>query len=204
MNLPNTITMGRFALALVLFGYLFGTDVCAGPEWWPPAIAGIGFILVVITDALDGYYARKLNQMTAFGRIADPVVDKVLVSGALIFLSSAAWARSMHPFLVLITVVVVGREFMVSGLRGFIEARGVAFPARWDGKLKMVLQCIAVPALFFQRMNDLGWPGTTWLVQSMNVIAVGSLWLMFLVTLSSGARYVVAAARELRADGANV
>ena len=201
MNLPNSITMGRFVLALVLFGYLVHTDVCSGPSWVPAVLAGSLFIVVVITDALDGYYARKLDQQTAFGRIADPVVDKILVCGAFIFLVQASWARAFHPQLTWIVVVLVGREFMVSGLRGFIEARGVGFPARWDGKLKMVLQCIAVPAILAQRAVDLSYPGERWLVLTFDVIAWTSLWSMFAGTLTSGARYVGAAARVLRGDG---
>jgi CDP-diacylglycerol--glycerol-3-phosphate 3-phosphatidyltransferase len=201
MNLPNSITMGRFALALLLFGYLVLTDVCSGPDWRPPAIAGSAFILVVITDALDGYYARKLGQQTDFGRIADPVVDKVLICGALIFLASVQWAREFHPQLVWIVVVLVSREFMVSGLRGFIESRGHAFPARWDGKLKMVLQCIVVPAIFLQHALDLSIPGVRWLVVTIEVIAVLALWLTFVVTITSGARYIAAAAKVLSRDG---
>lgn len=196
MNLPNSITLGRFALALVLFGYLIWTDTCAGPSPWPPVIAGGAFILVVVTDALDGYLARKLNQLSDFGRIADPVVDKVLVCGALIFLTSAEWARETLP--VWVVVLVITREFMVSGLRGFIEAKGVAFPARWDGKIKMVLQCVVIPAIFAQRALDLGWPEQTTLVRLIDGVALGSVWLMFVVTLTSGARYVAAAARVLR------
>jgi phosphatidylglycerophosphate synthase len=128
------------------------------------------------------------------------VVDKILVCGALIFLASADWARDTLP--VWVVVLIVSREFMVSGLRGFIESRGHAFPARWDGKLKMVLQCVVVPAVFLQRMLDLGWPGETTWVQVADAIAVGSIWLMFAVTLTSGARYVMAAATVLKAGSA--
>ena len=77
MNLPNKITLGRFFIALIMFAVLIWTDTCSGPQVWAPAVAGIIFILAVATDALDGYYARKLGQMSDFGRIADPVVDKV-------------------------------------------------------------------------------------------------------------------------------
>lgn len=201
MNLPNKITVGRFVLALLLFAYLVGTETCAGSSWWAPAIAGGAFILAVASDALDGYYARKLGQQTDFGRIADPVVDKVIVSGTMIFLSSSSWARGYLP--VWMTVVIVCREFLVSGLRGFIEARGVAFPARWDGKLKMVLQCMAIPAIFLVRVVDLsaGPAGALWpLVHSLALVLV---WLTFVLTVVSGARYVAAAARVLRtAEGA--
>ena len=202
MNLPNAITLGRFAMALVLFGYLIYTDTCAGPSPWPPAIAGGAFIIVVATDALDGYLARKLNQQTDFGRIADPVVDKVLVCGRVDLPGlGRLGARATLP--VWLVVLVISREFMVSGLRGFIESRGHAFPARWDGKLKMVLQCVVVPAVFLQRMLDLGWPGEHDAGAARRTyIAIGSIWLMFAVTLTSGARYVMAAAKVLKADSA--
>lgn len=201
MNLPNRITMGRFALALLLFAYLVATDSCAGPSPWAPAIAGAGFILAVATDALDGHYARKLGQQTDFGRIADPVVDKVIVSGAFIFLCSEPWARGYVP--VWMVVLVVCREFLVTGLRGYIEARGVAFPARWDGKLKMVLQCAAIPAVFLVRALDLG-PGQGWpaVMNGAEWLALVLVWTAFVLTLTSGARYVVAAAQVLRQPGA--
>lgn len=202
MNLPNKITVSRFAIAIVLFAFLVATDTCSGPEWWVPALAGSIFILAVATDALDGYYARKLGQQSDFGRIADPVVDKIIVSGALIFLASVDWARHYIP--VWMAVVIVGREFLVNGLRGFIEARGVAFPSRWDGKLKMILQCIAVPAVFLVRTVDLRWgPGLAWLFQTTDWLALIMVWTTFALTVSSGFRYVVAAAGVLRTrDGA--
>lgn len=197
MNLPNKITTGRFALSLLLFAYLVFTDTSSGPDPWAPAIAGLGFILAVATDALDGYYARKLGQQSDFGRIADPVVDKIIVSGAFIFLVSTSWARVYVP--VWMAVLIVSREFLVSGLRGFIEARGVAFPARWDGKLKMVLQCMAIPAIFLVRHLDLSVGAEYPLVmQGVEGLAITLVWATFLMTVSSGARYVVAAAKVLR------
>jgi CDP-diacylglycerol--glycerol-3-phosphate 3-phosphatidyltransferase len=197
VNLPNKITMGRFGIALIMFAVLIWTDTCSGPEAWAPAVAGGIFILAVSTDALDGYYARKLGQMSDFGRIADPVVDKVIVCGAFIFLSSVDWARAFIP--VWMTVLIVAREFLVNGLRGYIESRGVAFPARWDGKLKMILQCIAIPAVFLVRTVDL-WlgPSVVWLWQLSLGLAFVFVWGSFLLTIGSGVRYVMAAAKELR------
>ncbi len=201
MNLPNKITLGRFGIALIMFALLIWTDTCAGPDWWVPAAAGGIFILAVATDALDGYYARKLGQMSDFGRIADPVVDKVIVCGAFIFLASAEWARAYIP--VWMAVLIVSREFLVNGLRGYIEARGVAFPARWDGKLKMILQCVAIPAVFVVRTVDLAW-GTSvpWLWQFSVGLAYIFIWSAFVLTLVSGARYVTAAAEVLRKSDA--
>jgi len=199
MNLPNRITMGRFALALALFGFLEWGDIAHTPEWWKPALAAAVFILAVATDAADGYYARKLGLQTDFGRIADPVVDKVIVCGVLIFFCSYPWAEATVP--TWMVVLIVCREFLVSGLRGFIEARGVAFPARWDGKMKMVCQCIMIPAVFLQRVMDLRWPGEHALVSFVDNFAIAFVWLTFLLTLSSGFRYITAAAAVLRKQG---
>lgn len=199
MNLPNRITLGRFVLALGFFAFFVLADLEHAPQAWKPLAAGSVFVLAVASDALDGYYARKLGLQSDFGRIADPVVDKVIVSGGLILLASCTWARPwLPPWMV---VLVIGREFMVNGLRGFIEARGVAFPARWDGKLKMVLQCIVVPLVFAWRALDLALPGQAGWLRLVDWTALAVTWLMFGVTMLSGARYVAAAARVLRTQG---
>ncbi len=197
MNLPNKITVGRFALALAFFAFFVQQDLEHATEWWKPFVAGWIFSLAVVGDAFDGYYARKLGLQTDFGRIADPVVDKVIVSGGLILLASCDWARPfLPPWMV---VLVIAREFLVNGLRGFIEARGVAFPARWDGKLKMILQCVASPLVLLWRTLDLALPGPWLRLVDWSTLAV--VWLTFVVTMLSGARYVAAAARVLRAQG---
>ena len=199
MNLPNQITLGRFVLALGFFAFFVLADLEHAPEAWKPLAAGAVFVLAVASDALDGYYARKLGLQSDFGRIADPVVDKIIVSGGLILLATCDWARAWLP--PWMAVLVIGREFMVSGLRGFIEARGVAFPARWDGKLKMILQCIAIPLVFLGRALDLAAPGeVTWL-RLLDWTTLGCVWLMFGTTMLSGARYVTAAAHVLRTQG---
>lgn len=199
MNLPNRITLGRLVLALGFFAFFVLADLERAPQAWKPLAAGAVFVLAVASDALDGYYARKLGLQSDFGRIADPVVDKVIVSGGLILLAGCAWARPwLPPWMV---VLVIAREFMVNGLRGFIEARGVAFPARWDGKLKMVLQCIVIPLVLAWRALDLALPGATAWLRVVDVSALAVTWLMFAVTMSSGARYVAAAARVLRTQG---
>ena len=198
MNLPNRITVGRLVLALLFFAFFKYASLADAPEWWKPAVAGGIFVLAVATDALDGYYARKLGLQTDFGRIADPVVDKIIVAGGLIFLTATSWAAEFVP--VWMVVLIIAREFMVSGLRGFIEARGVAFPSRWDGKLKMILQCIAIPAVFLHRMVDLGWPAERWkwIARSIEWFSVITVWATFVLTMTSGFSYVREAARVLR------
>jgi len=199
MNLPNKITVGRFALALGFFGFFVWADLEHATAWWKPLAGALVFGLAVVGDAFDGYYARKLGLQTDFGRIADPVVDKVIVSGGLILLAGCEWARPYFP--PWMVVLIIGREFLVNGLRGFIEARGVAFPARWDGKLKMILQCIAIPLVLIWRTLDLSLPGERTLLWLTDFTTLGVVWLTFAMTIVSGVRYVTAAAQVLRTQG---
>ena len=199
MNLPNKITVGRFGLAVGFLVFFVVADVETSSEWWKPFVAAWAFGLAVIGDAFDGYYARKLGLQSDFGRIADPVVDKIIVSGSLILLAGCDWARPwVPPWMV---VLIIAREFMVSGLRGFIEARGVAFPSRWDGKMKMILQCIAIPLVLLVRSQDLALPGERLLGQVLDLTTLAAVWLTLLVTLTSGWSYVTAAAHVLRTQG---
>lgn len=143
---PNRITALRFLGALALFAILAvlvdkaldGRDanhVLLQAAFWL-------FIVTAASDFLDGYLARRGNQITAFGRIADPFVDKVLVLGVMVFLAVLPWSQRWFP--AWIVVVILAREFLVTGLRGYVESLGSQFPADWFGKLKMVLQCSAV------------------------------------------------------------
>jgi CDP-diacylglycerol--glycerol-3-phosphate 3-phosphatidyltransferase len=183
-------------MALALFGLLASTDVATGPTAWPALAAGLLFILAGITDFLDGYFARKWSMTSDFGRIADPVADKVIVAGSLIFLVSYDWATHYLP--VWVVVVVLSREFLVSSLRAFFESRGVAFGADWDGKLKMIFQCCLIPNLFILRAQDLAWgPSPLWLHDTLTVMAHSFVWLTLVLSVSSGARYVLAARRLL-------
>src|SRR4051812_8153636 len=134
-NLPNALTTARLGLAVVLFA-------CISYALWNVALAV--FVVAAITDWLDGFIARKQGLTSAFGRNFDPLVDKVLIAGAFIFLMPVPDAR-LAPWMV--TLVVV-RELLVTGLRSFFESRATGFGADWFGKLKMVLQCAALVAIF--------------------------------------------------------
>src|SRR5437588_11802566 len=121
-NLPNQLTAARFLLALVLF-YLITQ------EYWLACF--IVFALASFTDWLDGYFARKQGLSSTLGRNLDPLVDKVLISGAYIFLlpysikSEAGW---LQPWMV---TVIVAREMIITSLRSFMENRGATFGADW-------------------------------------------------------------------------
>ena len=140
---PNRITALRFVGSLVLFTILSLYGELPREEIGPYVeISFWLFIAIAATDYLDGYLARRGNQITAFGRIADPFVDKVLIMGVMVFLAVLPWTQRW--FSAWIVVVILAREFLVTGLRGYVESLGSQFPADWFGKIKMILQCSAV------------------------------------------------------------
>jgi len=135
VNAPNIITLSRLVLSLILFaGIAYG-----GPAWGIPA--AILFVIAVLTDAVDGYLARKYKLVTQFGRIVDPFADKFIVCGTFICLVEH---HSTSGVSAVMAVIVMGREMLVTGLRSFLEQRGRDFSAAWIGKLKMVLQSVAL------------------------------------------------------------
>lgn len=178
MNIPNLLTTGRLGLAVVLF-------ICIAMEQWA---WGLGvFCLAAFTDWLDGYLARKQGLCSPFGRNFDPLVDKVLVCGAFIFLlpvdkaELAAW----------MVTVVVARELVITGLRSFMENQGASFGADWLGKAKMVLQCAALVAILLSlAVGD----STPWI----RPIQVGLIWGMLVATALSGLQYLWRAALLLQ------
>src|SRR5947209_20416937 len=135
-NLPNQLTAARLVLAVVLFVLITGQD------WlWCVVV----FAAAALTDYLDGYFARKQGLFSTLGRVFDPLVDKVLICGAYIFLLEYSPQTGLTPWMV---TVVVARELIINGLRTFLESRGVHFGADWLGKIKMGLQCAALIAIF--------------------------------------------------------
>lgn len=143
---PNRITALRFLGSLALFvifalhGQRTGSEI--GNDRSLLQIAFWLFVITSITDVLDGYLARRNNLVTAFGRIADPFVDKVLVLGAMVFLAVMPWSQPWFPAWIVVTVL--SREFLITAIRGYVESRGMELPADWLGKLKMFTQCFAV------------------------------------------------------------
>lgn len=152
LNVPNQITVARLALAIIFFVVLSQYIHGVAPVWKLDLAAAI-FVLAAASDFLDGYLARKWGLVTPLGRVLDPMVDKILVCGAFILFLDNGFQDSqghnvteMKAWMVL---VIVGRELLVTGLRGFNESQGRAFGAGLHGKLKMWLQCIAAPAVLF-------------------------------------------------------
>ena len=147
VNLPNQITIGRLIMSIVFFACLAQFDARA-PELWLLDLSVVLFLIAALTDVLDGYLARKHNQETSFGRVIDPFVDKLLVIGAYIFLAGDGFVdadgKKLSDVAGWMVVVILGREFLVTSLRGVTEASGQAFAATVYGKAKMFLQSTTV------------------------------------------------------------
>ncbi len=167
-NIPNSLTMLRIMLVPV-FVIVLSTRVSYGEY----VAAGI-FIVASLTDSLDGYLARKWKQVTKLGIILDPLADKLLVTAALISLvelqSLAGW----------IAIVIIGREFAVSGLRALKAEEGVIIPASKLGKVKTMTQVIAIILLLVQGAYQqlLPYPLGEW-----------TMYLAVIITIVSGIEY---------------
>ena len=187
-NLPNQLTASRFVLALVLFALIYA-------ELWLWCL--IVFLLAAFTDWLDGYLARKQGLTSTLGRNLDPLVDKVLICGAYIFLLPYGLPDGwLLPWMV---TVIVARELIITSLRSFMENRGAVFGADWLGKLKMGLQCAALIAIFvFQYLAGAGTSeGVRWF---FGTVRDGLIWAMLAATALSGLQYLWRAAALLRTD----
>lgn len=181
-NVPNQITAIRLILSIVVF-------VLIALKHFQAAM--VCFIIAASTDWVDGWWARKYNQVTQLGRIFDPFVDKIIICGTFIFLAGEAHLGSgVAPWM---AVVVMGRELLVTALRGYVEQSGGDFSANMAGKWKMVFQCVAVVVSLIALDYGKG-SQPAWLIRSLSI----SVWLAILSTIYSGSIYVFAAAKKLR------
>jgi CDP-diacylglycerol--glycerol-3-phosphate 3-phosphatidyltransferase len=198
MNIPNLITVSRLVITAGVFVCLElaprHSVVAQGlvgeviePEWiW---VAFVLFLIAAFTDFLDGYLARRWNLVTAFGRVADPFADKVLIAGSLVTLLQFPAATTVLT--TWYVVIVIAREFLVTAIRGVVEASGKPFPADRLGKWKMVTQCWTVGALMTMVAGTDIW---VWAAQ-------WGFWISLALTVVSGLNYVVKARAILFAQG---
>ncbi len=188
LNLPNQITLGRLVLAIVFVVLLSQYEQTEGHSITLDVAATI-FIIAAATDILDGYVARKRGQVTALGRVLDPLVDKVLVCGAFILFVGPGFVNAeghnVTEVRAWMVVLIVGRELLVTGLRGFNESLGVSFGASVYGKVKMWMQSIAAPAILFIVAHDQAWGDAAVPVKQTLV------WLTVIATALSLVAYLV-------------
>jgi CDP-diacylglycerol---glycerol-3-phosphate 3-phosphatidyltransferase len=174
MNLPNALTLARIVLVpllvVVLLTKFEGHMILGVPKAY--VAAGI-FGLASLTDWLDGYLARRRQQVTVLGQLLDPVADKLLISAALISLVQLGVAPAW------MAAIIIGRELAVTGLRGVAQSRGVIMPASPLGKIKMGAEVVAILLLIL---------GQEW---GASAIWLGqiALWLVLAVALWSAVEY---------------
>jgi len=198
-QLPNTLTVLRLVLAGLFFLILNQYRYPGGPHkaWWLGG-ALVLFILAAVTDALDGYLARRWHVESTFGRIMDPFCDKVLILGAFIYLCGPRFVflpdagqgqvittvSGVYPWMV---ALMLARELLVTSVRGEAENAGVQFGANRFGKLKMVLQSVGVPVILIIVWVDPLASGYEWLRVSRDVL----VYLIVVVTVLSGLPYLM-------------
>ena len=141
LNVPNSLTILRLIMLPLIIACFFYEDVMGAQIIW--VALGL-YTLAAITDFLDGYLARKLNQITAFGTFLDPISDKIFVTSLLITL--LAFDR-LPGLWILVVLVILGREFLVSGLREYLGPHKITLPVTQLAKWKTAVQMIAVGAL---------------------------------------------------------
>jgi CDP-diacylglycerol--glycerol-3-phosphate 3-phosphatidyltransferase len=145
MNLPNTLTIGRIFLVPIVVVVLLTVQIRNWALWGASL-----FLAAALTDLLDGYLARRRRQVTTLGRLLDPIADKLLISSALISLVQLNLAKAW------MVVIIIGREFAVSGLRSIAAHEGFSIDVSRLGKGKMVTQVAAVIGLILGRQYG-GW-----------------------------------------------
>jgi CDP-diacylglycerol--glycerol-3-phosphate 3-phosphatidyltransferase len=173
LNVPNVITLSRIIMIPFIVGiFYFPDDLVSFSN--KNIVATAIFIFAAVTDWLDGYLARRLNQMSAFGAFLDPVADKLFVVGALIVL---LFLGRVDP---LVALIIIGREIAISALREWMakvgQAKSVA--VAFIGKLKTVAQMVAIPLLLYSDwlfdLVDCQWLGTI-LINVAAVLTVASM-----------------------------
>jgi len=182
MNLPNSITFIRLILGMVYFIILsFVKRGNLNAEIELIDIAFVIFIVAVISDILDGYVARKLKSVTMLGRILDPLVDKILVCGSLIFfLGINDLYEIYYPWMV---IIILAREFLVQGIRVVVESKGIPFGAVFWGKAKTTAQNMMILAtlVYLSCFKMFDWAKD---------ILVISIWITLLLTMMSCVVYI--------------
>ncbi|OIP66738.1 MAG: CDP-diacylglycerol--glycerol-3-phosphate 3-phosphatidyltransferase [Nitrospirae bacterium CG_4_9_14_3_um_filter_53_35] len=177
MNIPNMLSV----LRIILIPFFILLLLPAGPGTvcvWPFVV----FSLASITDFFDGYIARSTNQITKLGKLLDPIADKILTSAALIFLvqlqRAAAW----------IVIIIIAREFAVTGIRAMASAEGVVMPADRMGKYKMGALITAILMLL---LDNRFW------IFNWHILGTLSIWTAMILSVISGFQYIRRFVKEM-------
>jgi CDP-diacylglycerol---glycerol-3-phosphate 3-phosphatidyltransferase len=190
LALPNLLTYARIAAVPVVVGLLYWQSILDGGLWirW---VALAVFIAAGITDVLDGYYARMWDQQSAFGRMLDPIADKLLVATCLLLLAADTDRHAgIAGWSLWAAIIILCREILVSGLREYLAALKVSVPVTQLAKWKTAIQMVAIAFLLAGPAGDKIFPLTT---QTGLVL----LWIAALVTLYTGYDYFRAGLKHI-------
>jgi len=186
VNLPNSITLIRIC-SIPLLIWVLSSTYFSSEHGEKELIASGIFIAAAMTDGIDGYLARKRGQITTMGILLDPMADKLLIAAA--FVTLVQFNPSLVP--AWIAVLIIGREFLVSGLRSIAASGGFTIEASNLGKFKMVVQIVCVVAVILDhRWKD--WPVYGSFVFPVHWIAYAAIWFVVCVSLVSAADYFIA------------
>src|SRR6201990_476778 len=186
LSLPNILTYARIAAIPVVVGCVFAESILDGPLWlrW---VALAVFIAAGVTDVLDGYVARMWDQQSAFGRMLDPIADKLLVASCLLMLAAD---NSIHGWTLWAAIVILCREILFSGLREYLAALRVSVPVTKLAKWKTTIQLIAIGFLIAGEAGEQILPSTT-------LIGIVLLWVSAIFTIYTGWDYFRAGIHHL-------
>jgi len=177
LNLPNLLTISRIVMIPLMAVLLLYDTLTAA------LIAGVIFIIATITDWLDGYLARKYEQVSDLGALLDPLADKLLITTALVMLIPLGRVPAW------VVAVIIGREMAITGLRAIAAEKGVVIPAGWLGKYKTSFQCAALIPLILH-----------FEIMGVNFQLAGEffLWIALFFTVWSGWEYIYDYAKQTR------
>lgn len=208
LALPNLLTYARIAAVPAVVACMYWQDILQGGLWLRWVALAI-FIGAAITDVLDGYFARMWDQQSSFGRMLDPIADKLLVSSCLLMLAADGTIRGWSLWA---AIVILCREILVSGLREYLAELRVSVPVTRLAKWKTTVQLIAIGFLLAGDAGDAVLPSVTFtsvtfdrvtLLLGMTtyglvtMIGLSLLWISALVTLYTGWDYFRAGVRHL-------
>ena len=186
LSLPNILTYARIAAIPVVIGCIYAQSILDYPLWlrW---VAVAVFIAAGVTDYLDGYYARIWNQQSAFGRMLDPIADKLLVASCLLMLAADG---IIHGWSLWAAIIILCREILVSGLREYLAALRVSVPVTKLAKWKTTIQLVAIGFLIAGEAGEQILPSTT-------LIGIVLLWVSAIITIYTGWDYFRAGIHHL-------
>jgi CDP-diacylglycerol--glycerol-3-phosphate 3-phosphatidyltransferase len=190
MNLPNSITMSRIIM-IPLFLWILSPHFPWQGHGAQEIAASILFVLASITDGLDGYLARRRGQITTMGMLLDPLADKIMVTAAFV----ALVAYNPEVVKVWIVVVIIGREFLISGLRSIAASEGFTVTASELGKLKTVVQIVSVVSAILAHRWD------SWQIGPIAIpvkwYAIAAIYFAALVAIISAVDYFIGFWRKI-------